>query len=346
MVRQLHDSATLMGVYREADTIPDYWLSLLFSGGQINFTDEYVDLEQIPRGNRKLAPFVAPMAQGQPIFESGSNLSRFKPGDIKPKDPINPTRVIARRPGELLQPTPDSPGQRYNAIQADITLQHRNAIQRRWEWMAAQAALYGQLTLEGDNYPRQFVDFQRAANHTVIKTGGSYWGEATVSPMDDIQAWSDRMQLARFGAPPTRITCGAAAWAKLRKDSEFIEMMDKQFKGSDGTDFNRGLRQSAQVVRMGSVGQLEVYLYSDFYEVGGVSTPFMDPRDILLSSPAVDGFRCFGAILDPNADYQSVDMFPRSYIENDPPIPFIMTQSAFLPVPLNPNATLRARVVA
>jgi hypothetical protein len=256
-------------------------------------------------------------------------------------------QVLRRRPGELLSPNPDSPSQRYQAIKADITAQHRNAIERRWEWMAAQAALYGSVTVEGPDYPTQVVDFQRAANHTVVKTTGNFWGQAGVSIMDDIQAWMDRMQLAKFGGVPTRMTVGVTAWGALRKDAEFKDMMDTQFRGTDGSEFNRGLLQPGQVRNVGNLGGfLDVYVYNDFYEVGGTSTPFMDARDILLTGPAVEGYRCFGAILDQSANFAPVEIFPSNWVENDPPVEFLMAQSSPLMVPLNPNATLRARVVA
>ena len=39
-------------------------------------------------------------------------------------------------------------------------------------------------------------------------------------------------------------------------------------------------------------------------------------------------------------------MFPKMWDQEDPSVTFLMTQSAPLPVPVNINNTLRARVVA
>ncbi|RUX68371.1 hypothetical protein EOA25_41480, partial [Mesorhizobium sp. M2A.F.Ca.ET.040.01.1.1] len=83
---ELWDTHTLLGVFRELDIVPSYWLDLLFPN-EMSFTDEYVDLEKIPRAGRKLAPFVAPMAQGRAIYEEGARVERFKPGYVKPSDP-------------------------------------------------------------------------------------------------------------------------------------------------------------------------------------------------------------------------------------------------------------------
>jgi hypothetical protein len=72
----------------------------------------------------------------------------------------------------------------------------------------------------------------------------------------------------------------------------------------------------------------------------------MDSRDIVLTGPNVNGVQCFGAILDHKAQFQALPIFPKMWDENDPPATYIMNQSAPLMVPVNPDATLRARVVS
>jgi hypothetical protein len=346
MAREIYDTATLLEVMEEQDSPANYWLDLLFPN-ELNFDDEYVDFEKIPRAGRKLAPFVAPLAQGRPIYEEGSTVGRFKPAYVKPKDPVTPTRVIARRPGEILSRSPKSPDERRDAIIADITAYHRRAIERRWEWLAAQASLYGAVTIAGEDYPTRVVDFGRAAGHSITLGVAARWGDSGVSIVDNIQTWMETMQAAPFGGTPTRITMGTSAWAKVRKDAEVKEFLDTTYRGSDDVNIKRGLTTPGEVRYVGSLGAgIPVYVYSDWYTVNGSSVPFMDPRDVLLSGPNVDGYRCFGAILDPHADYQALSIYARNWINNDDPaIEFVMSQSAPLMVPLNPNATLRARVV-
>jgi surface antigen len=346
MAREIYDTSTLLEVMEEQDSPANYWLSLLFQN-ELTFDDEWVDFEKIPRAGRKLAPFVAPLAQGRPIYEEGSSVGRFKPAYVKPKDPVTPSRVIARRPGEILSRAPQSPEDRRNAIIADITAFHRAAIERRWEWLAAQAVLYGAVTIVGDDYPARVVDFGRAAGHSITLGVNARWGDSGVSIFDNIQTWMELMQLAPFGGVPTRITMGVSAWAKLRKDAEVKDFLDTTYRGNEDVSIQRGLTKPGEVRYVGSLGiGLDVYVYSDYYTVNGTSTPFMDPRDVLLSSPAVDGYQCFGAILDPHADFRPLPIYPRNWINDDPPVEYVMSQSAPLMVPVNPNATLRARVVA
>ena len=61
-------------------------------------------------------------------------------------------------------------------------------------------------------------------------------------------------------------------------------------------------------------------------------------------SSAVEGVRCFGAVLDKSAGYQAVDYFPKMWEEEDPSVEYLMTQGAPLMVPSDPNATFMLTV--
>lgn len=340
------DTRTLLDVYRELRPAPNYWLDLLFPNEML-FDSEYIEFEKIPRAGRKLAPFVVPMAQGRAIFEERSQAARFRPAYLKPSDPVSPMRALSRRPGSLLAPGDSTMAARYEAIKSDILQYHRYAVERRWEWMAAQAALNGTVVVDGDDYPAVTVDFGRAAGHTITLGVGARWGDSGVSILDLIQTWADTMHAAAFGGAPTRITVGTSAWAVMRKDTEVVAEMSTQRRGTD-VDVKTGLIGTGEVRYVGNLGGgIDVYVYNDYYESAGSAVAIMDPRDVVLTGPAVNGWRCFGAIMDVNAMFQAVPIYARNYVTTgDVAIEQIVTQSAPLMVPVNPNATLRARVLA
>jgi hypothetical protein len=345
---ELWDTHTLLGVYRETDQVPNYWLNLLFPN-EIASTDEYIDFEKIPRVGRKLAPFVAPLAQGRAIYQDGGKVARFKPAYVKPSDPITPNRALTRRPGTLLSPDQISPMQRYDAIKADVLAYHRVAIERRWEWLAAKAAIDGKVKIEGDDYPAVMVDFGRAAGHSIVLGSGARWGDNGVSILGQIQGWANTMHAAEFGGAPTRLTVGTAAWAPMSKDPEIKEAMNTTYRNNDVVNLQTtGIYTPGEARYVGVLGgNIEVWVYNDYYTVDGAVTPFMSPKDIVLSGPSVQGYRCFGAIQDIHAQFQALSIFPRNYIvPGDVAIEQIVTQSAPLMVPVNPNATLKATVVA
>jgi hypothetical protein len=347
MAFQIYDTDQLLTVMEEQEPVSNYWLDLCFPN-VLTFTDQWIDMEQIPSQGRKLMPFVAPLAQGRPIYSAGSKTSRFKPSYMKAKDPFTPTRAYARRPGTILQKVPETPARRYDAWVGDCTAFHRTAAERTWEWLAAQSILYGAVTITDEDAPTQVVDFQRAAGHNITLGAGSRWGDAGISIMDNIQTWKDLLYNAEFGGIAARLTVGTSAWAKMRKDPEIKDLLDVNYR-SQPTDIRieRGLISSLEAQWVGNLGEgIDVYVYRDWYTVGGVQTPFMDSRDVVLTCGNVGGYRCFGAIMDPNAEYAPLPIHTRMLMEQDPAVPQILTQSAPLPVPTMPNATLRARVVA
>ena len=225
---QIYDTATMLGVIRDDDMMlppANYWLGLCFPG-QINFTDEYIDFGQIAE-NRKLAPLVVPTSQGKPIYSIAERLNRVKPAYVKPKDPVTATRMIRRVAGfgELNSNAPMTPAARYNAIVGDIIRQHRRAIERRWEWMAARAIIDGQVVLEDEAYPRTVVDFGRSALHSEVLTGGNRWGEAGVDILGFIEVARTRMRQARNGGPANRLTIGAEVWDVMRSVAGIKELL-------------------------------------------------------------------------------------------------------------------------
>jgi hypothetical protein len=346
----MYDTVALLGVMRQMQPPTSYWRDLSFSNTYFS-DDEFIDFEKL--GDvRRIAPFVAPMTEGQPIYSSGSIMTRFKPAYIKPKDAVNPTRPLKRLPGTLGEYNGTGAGpnmqQRYTAIVADILRVHSDAIQRRWEWMAAQATITGQVTITDERYPQRVINFGRNSAHSVVLGTGSHWGDTGVNILDDILTWREMIRRAFFGGPTTRITMGPNAWNICRNDTAIQNLlkfgMDKY---ANGLDPNMGLRDGNLIESVGKLSNsLEVIVYSDYYQspVDGSQIPYLDPDTIVITGPNVQGFACFGAILDPYANFQPLAMFPRMYLENDPPSTMVLTQSAPLYVPVNPNNTFSAVV--
>lgn len=347
IVKQIYETSTMLGVLRAFEPVKTYFLDTLFNAGTVNSQDEWIEFAKLG-GQRKIAPLVLPFSQGKPIFSEAAEQGRFKPSYIKVKDAVHPNRVLRKRPEEALAGGATlSPQAREDAIVADILMAHRDAVQVRLEWMAAEAALNGKITLEDDGYPVATVDFQRDPSHTIVLGAGSRWGENGVSILADLETWRKRVRQAKFGGVTNRITVGPAAWDKIRKDEEIKKQMDLNYRNSVA-DLYTSIMAGEEVEYVGQIAPgLPVYVYSGYYhDAAGNEVRFMDERDVLLSGPNFRGIRAFGAILDGDAGYQALSLFPKMWRENDPGVRQVMTQSSPLMVPLNPNCTLRARVVA
>lgn len=339
----LYDTKTLLGVMKQMPPVSNYWLDLCFPS-TVTFDTEHIDFEKVTT-LRKLAPFVAPTAMGKPIMSQGSTVQRFKPAYIKSKDTVSPSRMLRRAPGELagVQSTPVS---RYNAILADILNEHLNAVNRRNEWLAAQAVIYGKVTISGEDYPEQLVDFGRDAGHTIALTSGTYW-TTTSDIIADINAWRIKGHRAKFGGVMNRITVGVDVWDVMSKNAGVLAQLNTQVRGTNA-NLTTGVREGTDVEYMGRLsGNLDVYVYNDYYQnAAGDVVPFMSSKDVIMTGPAVNGVRAFGAILDSDATYQPYPAFPKMWKNEDPSATYVLTQSAPLMIPVNPNNTLRATVLA
>lgn len=338
---KIYDTSTILGVMEEREPVSSYFLDLLFRE-VVTFDDEYIDFEKVVSG-RKLAPFVAPLAQGKPIYEKGSKVTRLKPAYLKPKDAITPAKMLKKQPGRLLT-QPLSPQQNYDATVAAIALDHRESIERSWEWMAAEAIRTGAVTIASDDYPEHTVDFGRDPAHNVTLTGSAAWDDDSADPIEDMNDWIATVRRAKFGGLVNRATFGPDAWTVFYKNPEVRKQLDMFVRGTDG-NFATGIVTGEYVQYMGRIGNIDLYVNTDYYEVNGSATPFVGAKEVILTSPAVRGVRAFGAILDKRAGLAAMPMFPKMWDQEDPSVTFLMTQSAPLMIPVNPNATLRATVL-
>lgn len=344
MALEVYETSELVEVIRNIPEVPQFFLQAFFPRVYTS-QSEYIDFDLLDKG-RRLAPFVAPNVQGQPMLQRGFRTTRIKPAYLKPKDPIDPARLLVRQAGEnyggelTLQ-------QREDAILADILAEQRDGIRRRWEWMAAEAIKNGAVTMSGENYPEVTVTFGRDPDNTVTLSGGARWNQvSTANPIADITAWSYRIR--RSGVAATMLIMGTNA------SSAFFatDAVQKAFDVRRGTTMGSDLEQFAtlsgeSLTYHGTLPgtQIRVYTYSEIYENNmGEEQPFLDPDDVILTgNPA--GVQCFGAIMDRKAGWRSMPLFPKMWEQEDPSGLFVMSQSAPLMVPLRPNATVKATVL-
>lgn len=339
----------LLGVIRKIPAPSNFWLNLLFKQ-QVNSQNQFIDFDQIDRG-RRLAPFVAPTVQGKPMKSEGYNTRRFAPAYVKPKHPVDPDRLIKRQAGEPYTGNMSLAARR-DSIVGDILIEERDMIRRRWEVMAAQAAIDGAVVVEGEDYPTQNVDFGRDPNNTVTLSGTNLWTDNTSRPTKDLENWS--LAMARSGGyPVTDWVMGTNAYEAFINNPSTEKQLNTDIKNSSQIMLDLGISQAdengAIIQLKGTLGSgIRVWVYSDIYEDdNGTQIEIMDQNLVVGVNPAgVQGVRCFGAIMDARAGYQSLDIFPKTWMNEDPSVEYVMSQSAPLMVPRRPNATFKATVVA
>lgn len=334
----------LVGVVRSLPKKNSFWRDLCF-GSSKNFNTAEISFDKVG-GHRRMAPFVAPNVQGKPMKSRGFTTESFSPAYIKPKTPVDPDRVLDRQPGEMFQGSL-SPEQRRKAIIADILAEHREMIEKRWEWMACEAIVKGSVTVSGEDYPSVTVDFGRDVSQTITLAGADLWSATTSTPLDDIEDWNRQMLLLST-SPLTDLVFGATAWKNFIAHADVKDKLETR-RGSDMTlETASGIGSSEDMFAYkGQIpGGPRLWIYSDVYEdEAGANQNMVDPTYV-VGVGKVDGLQAFGAIMDARAGYRSMPLFPKMWIEEDPSAEMIMSQSAPLMIPRRVNATMRAKVVA
>jgi hypothetical protein len=354
---EIWDTRRLLGVMRDVKSRANYWLPMFTN--QVNSDTDWIEFDKLPYRGRRIAPYVRPAGQGKPMWRDEGKSFRFKPAYVKVKEVVDPFRPLTKIVGvdrSLLDEAQLTPMQRHNALKVQMTAMAADAIQTRLELMAANAIINAADTISGEEYPTQQIDYLRQSANTVVLTSGNRWGDAGVSIIDSIQRWADIMFEAPFGGFPERLTITPKVWRVMRQDAELLKHMDTNLREPRAT-IERGVIDSERVVPVGNLqvggasgARIKVDLYRDTYEnEAGVETPFMvDGTLVMTANPSrIMGYRCFGAIIDPYAQYRSLEVYGRNWMEQgDPAAEYLLWQSAPLMVPVNPNATFKATPVA
>lgn len=359
---ELWETGTILGVFR--DVKPETWYFGQYFQNQMRSTDEWIDFEKLPIRSRKLAPFVKPMGRGTGVFTDKVKGYRFKPANVVVEDSVDPLRPLTFQPGidaSMLHPAKLSPMERLALIKAEMIREFQLSVERRWEWMRARAIIDGKVTctyLDGSSVE---VDFLRDGAHTDVLGSGDRWGESNVSILDHITEIMDTCNDAQFGGMIDRITMGGAVAKVLRADEEILKHLDVNIKGGvhsvergllpGGSAGGQKIYKFGEIAVGGNSGhRIELWVNNETYQdASGTQTRYLGSNQIIATAdPAsINGYECFGMIVDKDAEYQALPMFPKNFetgtrvkVEN------LSIESAPLFVPINPNATYKATVLA
>lgn len=327
-----YNTVTLLGIVSQLRQFSPFLLEMFFPS-TVLFNTQEIAIDKVAKG-LKLAPFVSPMVSGQARRSQGHSTQLFAPAYLKPKDVVDPGRLLKRSAGEAVGGVM-SPEQRRDMVVADILMENDDMVERRLEWMAAQVLLTGKVIVVGEGYPSVEIDFGRTASLTKSLSGAARWGEAGVSPINDIEQWASEAE-----SPITRIVMDGLAWKIFRTDDEVKELLDTR-RGSS-SEMELGPDNGRHYSYKGRIGaDLEIWVYAGQYDDdNGVAQKFLPDYTVILGSGAVEGTQAFGAILSPSAGYQPFRTFPRHFIKQDPELEIVETTSAPLIIPGRPDATV------
>lgn len=320
---------------------PSHLLDLYFPYVQTESTEE-IHFDLVDK-TRRLAPFVSPVLAGKVVDAQGFSTKTFKPAYLKPKTPFDANRPLKRIPGEQLGGNL-SPEQRLQFLVAQQLLDHKDMVRRRLEVMASEALRTGKVTVSGEGYPTVVVDFGRDATLTKVLTAGTKWSDAGVSPLDNLQSWA-QLVLKKSGAMPVDVTMDVDTWVIFRKDPAVETALD--LTRAAGSVLNTGAQLKEGGVFMGTVHGFNIYVESGWYiDDAGTEQPILPSGTVIMSNGLqLQGTQAYGAIRDEEAGFQAFEFFSKSWVEKDPSVRYVLSQSAPLVVPTRVNASFSAKVL-
>ncbi|MBB5985927.1 major capsid protein [Sphingobium lignivorans] len=356
---ELWTSRRLLGVFRQ--NRPETWAFGRYFTNQMRSTEEWIDFEKLPIRSRSLAPFVKPKGEGHGVFTDRVQGYRFKPANIVVQDAVDELRPLTQQPGidySMLSLGTLTPMQRIALIKMAMAAEFQLAVERRWEWMKARAIIDGKVTCVYRDGTSVEVDFQRASGHTEVLSSGNRWGDSGVSIYSKFQSVMDTMNNAAFGGTMVHAEMGQGVANVLLADTEIKAKME-QYHPVPGVNVERGLINGSGEKRYsigsftvgGNSGQrIELWVNNETYTAdNGSAARYLGTNEIVFTSTpeAINGYECFGMIVDKDAEYQALPMFPKNFVTGERvKTEHISIESAPLFVPINPDATYKLTPIA
>lgn len=309
---------------------------------------EYVAID-IDVGLRRMSPFVSPLVEGKLVEQRRYQTNMYKPAYIKDKRAPDLRKPVMRQIGERIGGGDMTGAEREMAnINFEMTDQI-DMLDRRLEWMAASALRTGTVTVQGEGFPTEVIDFGRDSSLTVALTGTAKWTVAnvaagTATPTADIEIWQHQIMKLSGGVANT-IVFTTSTWTAFLADPLVKGAIFYPKLGESSNVINPGAQIARGAQYKGRWGQYDLYVYNDWYiDDNNVEQPMLVDGTVLMSGPDLMGTRAFGQILDPAFNYAALPYAPKTWVENDPGQRILLMQSSPLVIPSRVNASFSAKV--
>jgi hypothetical protein len=255
---------------------------------------------------RRLAPFVSPLREGQVVDMPGYKTHSFKPAYVKDKRVFEAHRRLRRSPGGPI------------GIAASPAAQMEEAIQWSHTVVLSGGTRWGQSGVS------PWANLQTWAG-TVQTANGGFPRTVVMDP----KAWTlfaadpEVQRLQQLQAYTQSPTLNPQPQSGYREDQE----QDVVARGT-----------------LGPFTQIFTYQSTYQDDTGAAQQMLPDYTVILASELRMQGARCYGYVKDHEQGFTADRYFVKSWLNPDPSVRFFLMQSAPLVVPFRPYATLAATV--
>lgn len=343
----IYSTGALNQVVDSLKRTPAFFLNTFFTQVENSDTETVFFDVELEGTKRRLAPYVHPLVEGKVVESLGYETKSFKPAYTKDKRVHDATRPFKRVAGENIGTGQNlTPAQRFElALRRDLRDQV-DILTRRLEVQAIEALKLGTITVNmqmpNEVEKQVVVNFGRDSDLQISLGSGTYWGEAGVKPLNNLEDWGMAV-LQQSGSTIRNIVMEPSAWRVFRETTDLEKRLDLR-RVQSGV-INLGVVPD-HVQYKGSDGVYDYWVYADWFfdEAEGEEVPMLDTGRV-IGVGDIMGVRHFGAIKDESAGFQSREYFAKSWVQQDPSVRFLLMQSAPLMVPYRINASFSAKVL-
>jgi hypothetical protein len=348
MAINLYDPRTMLTALKTALPAQTFIRDMFFRNRDAVNT-EHVDID-IVKGNRKMAPFVAPLKSGSVMARDGYTTNSYKPAMLKPKRAASDVDWMKRLPGEAVY-SGMGPDERAAKLYIEDLLYLDQAITRREEWMCVKALTEGQVPQKGDGVD-EVVEYPLTI--TTLEAADK-WTASTGKALTKLRE-TRRAMVQSCGIAPNTAIMGKTALEAFLVNAEVAAFSDKNkiLLTEIEPQLPVATLETMGVIYWGYMRDtgLYVYSYDEWYldEATGTEKPMIDDNLVLLGNPAARTSLMYGAWTEADRRTGSIvthvgDRVPRSWVEDDPSIRWVQMVSRPLPVPHQVDAFRVLKVV-
>lgn len=284
------------------------------------FTTEEV-LVEYKKGNKRMAPFVAPEINGKVMARDGYSAKTYKPAMIKPKRSLTIDDLKKKGFGEALY-APLTPAERATKITLEDLQELRESIARRKEWMAAEVLQKNALTMkhytDDNSKPKiKHIAYYDGNNNPALWTidPTKKWDDADADILGEVRAMI--MDLNNNGHAATEVLIGANVASALLDNEKILKLLDNrraEFGKFEPAEMFEDVTLFADLNCNGKRAKFIEYSAS-YEDEDGRMKPFIDPDSIIVLAPQLGKTR-YGAITQ--IDYGQTDF--TTYAEKEVPL--------------------------
>lgn len=322
--------------------VGSFFRTTFFGGTPELHNHKLIDLD-IYKGKRIVAPYTKSSAKSTPLARTEFRTGAFEIPYMKPSRSLEAAMTLLRQPGENIYSN-RSPAERAAEQLIKDLRELDESIQRAEEKQAAEAIVYGQVTIKGDEVDA-LIDLDRDSDLEFSVASADQWDEDTADIHKQFREYA-RLVFAKSGYTPNIAIMSATALDAFFANPAVQFLLDNRRMNVGNLSSSPTTTAMPGARSYGNFAGFDIWEYHELW---------LDPSDdteknlvpdnyIVLAS---QGMRCkkhYGPIMDLGA-LIPLTRFVKKIVKDDPSVIEAVMHSAPAFINHDPDATALIKVL-